>query len=175
MHSGSCHWVTVSTIACPPSTVVVYDSLYSALPTQTKEQICSLLHSQEPSIQLNFGNVQSQNNSCDCGVFALAFLTALCEGKHPEELYFKRNELRQHLLKCLEVESIIQFPSKVVRRRKKITRRDYIKIFCSCRTQEGGKMIECANCKEWFHEECVVVSKKVWQQPDYKWSCENCC
>ena len=37
LHSGGCNWVVVSTIACPPSTVEVYDSLYSA-PTQAQPQ-----------------------------------------------------------------------------------------------------------------------------------------
>ena len=39
LHSGGNHWLAVSTIGCPPSTVKVYDSLYSELPTQMKEQI----------------------------------------------------------------------------------------------------------------------------------------
>ena len=42
LHSGGSHWLTVSTIGGPPSTVKVYDSLYSELPTQTKEQNCAL-------------------------------------------------------------------------------------------------------------------------------------
>ena len=45
-----------------------------------------------------FVNVQSQNNACDCGVFAIAFATALCEGKRPEELLFNNEALRKHLL-----------------------------------------------------------------------------
>ncbi len=59
LHSGGCHWVAVSTVGCPPSMVVVYDSLYLSLPLQTKEQICSLLLTKEPRIDLNFANVQS--------------------------------------------------------------------------------------------------------------------
>ena len=43
LHYGGNHWLTVSTIGCPPFyTVKVYDSLYSDLPTQMKEQICAL-------------------------------------------------------------------------------------------------------------------------------------
>ncbi len=70
LHSGGCHWVAVSTVGCPPSTVVMYDSLYSSLPLQMKEQI--LLLTKEPRIDLNFANVQSHKNGCDCGVFTLA-------------------------------------------------------------------------------------------------------
>ncbi len=35
-------------------------------------------------------------------------------------------------------------------------------------------MIQCTNCSEWFHEECVQVEEKVWEEPDCKWSCDNC-
>ena len=175
LHSGSCHWIAISTIACPPSTVTVYDSLYSALPTQAKEQICSLLCTQDPVIKLNFANIQLQANSSDCGLFALAFATALCEGKRPEELHFKRDLLRPHLLQCLEEGKMTSFPSKVVRRGQKVKRVDSINVFCRCRTQEGGRMIACTSCSEWFHEECVEVPEEAWDQLDYRWLCKNCC
>ena len=55
--------LAVSKIGCPPSTVKVYDSLYSEFPTQTKEQICALLASQEPVIELIYVTVQSQQNA----------------------------------------------------------------------------------------------------------------
>ena len=74
LHSGGSHWLTVSTIGCPPSTVKVYDSFYSELPAQMKEQICALLASQEPVIELIYVTVQSQRNGCDCG----AFCAGLC-------------------------------------------------------------------------------------------------
>ena len=47
LHSGGNHWVTVSTVGCPSSTVKVYDSLYSEIPSRTKEQICALLMSKQ--------------------------------------------------------------------------------------------------------------------------------
>ena len=62
LHSGSSHWLAVSTIGCPLSTAKVYDSLYSELPTQTKEQICALLASPEPVINLNYVAVQKPQN-----------------------------------------------------------------------------------------------------------------
>jgi len=35
------------------------------------------------------------------------------------------------------------------------------KVYCLCRQREGGMMIECECCKEWFHGKCIGVSKKL--------------
>ena len=74
------HWIAVSTIGCQYSHIKVYDSLYHDMPTRTKDQICSLLGCTESSIKLDYVNVQLQSNSSDCGLFSLAFTTALCAG-----------------------------------------------------------------------------------------------
>ena len=52
--------LAASQIGCPPSTVRVYDSLYSELSTQTKEQICALLASQETSQQIPAKSLKKQ-------------------------------------------------------------------------------------------------------------------
>ena len=110
LHSGGNHWITVATIGCPLSSIRVYDSLNTELPFQTKEQICAMLHSYKPFIDVEHINVQDQMNAFDCGVFTLAFVTALCAGQNPENLFFTRKLLRPHLLKCLENEDISPFP-----------------------------------------------------------------
>ena len=133
LHSGGSHWLAVSTIGCPPSTVMVYDSLYSELPTQTKEQICALLASPEPVIDLIYVAVQKQQNGCDCGLFALAYATALCSG-----LLFKQSVMRAHLLECLEEEDMKPFPCKTVNRAQK-NKTGKLKYFASAEhRREGG-------------------------------------
>ena len=175
LHSGGSHRLTVSTIGCPPSTVKVYDSLYSELPTQTKEQICALQASQEPVIELIYVTVQSQRNGCDCGLFALAYATALCSGQNPECLLFKQSVMRVHLLQCLEEEDMKPFPCKTVNRAQQSNEMGKIEIFCKCRTQEGGRMVSCTGCGEWYHEECVPIPKQVWRRNSkYEWYCNNC-
>ena len=171
LHSGGNHWITIS---CPPATVMIYDSLYSKIPRHTKEQICALLNTKKAHINMVFVNVQSQNNAYDCGVFAIAFATALCEGKRPEELLFANEALRKHLLKCFQEGCINQFPCQTVKRGCKVKNRKRIDIFCKCRTQEGGKMIQCADCKEWYHEECMQVPILAWTTPKYKCECDIC-
>ncbi len=116
LHSGGNHWITVTNIGCPLSSIRVCDSLYANLPTQTKEQICALLFSEEPSIEIVYASVQSQKNAVDCGPFSLAFAPSLCVGQHPESLLFNGSCLRPHILKCLEDEKVTLFPYKALQR-----------------------------------------------------------
>ena len=68
----------------------------------------------------------------------------------------------KHQLKCFQEGCINQFPCQTVKRGCKVKNRKRIDIFCKCRTQEGGKMIQCADCKEWYHEECMQVPILAW-------------
>jgi Ulp1 family protease len=80
INSDNLHWLVISSIGCSYSHVKVYDSLYKSMPVSTKEQICNLIGSTESSITLDYVNVQAQRNGSDCGLFSVAFITALCAG-----------------------------------------------------------------------------------------------
>ena len=54
---------------------------------------------------------KQSNNTADCGVFAIAFATAICNGQDPEKLLFKTSEMRKHLHDCLENKKMQQFPA----------------------------------------------------------------
>ena len=71
---------------------------------------------------------------------------------------FDTTQLRPHLLACIERGEIEPFPSRHVNRKVKSKKVEVVKVFCICRTQEGGKMLECSTCLEWFHKECLVVA-----------------
>ena len=72
----------------------VYDSMYATVVTYTKKQIASIVSSSEKEIKLKMMNVQKQNGGCDCGLFAIAFATALANGIQPGHCFFQpgRNE-----------------------------------------------------------------------------------
>ena len=55
------------------------------------------------------------------------------------------------------------FPCKTVNRAQK-NKTGKIEIFRKCRTQERGRMVSCTGCREWYHEECMPISKQVWQK-----------
>jgi len=59
--------------------------------------------------------------AADCGLFAIAFATALAYGEQPRHCLFDQNEVRQHLLKSagggddttpIEEESALWMPSE---------------------------------------------------------------
>ena len=54
---------------------------------------------------------QNQSNTADCGVFAIAYATAICYGQDPEKLLFNTSRMRNHLCNCLEDQNIWQFPA----------------------------------------------------------------
>ena len=68
--------MTVSPVGTQHPTVRVYDRLHNSLPDSTKEQIASLLSTNEREITLEYANLQKQPNDCDCGLFATVFTTA---------------------------------------------------------------------------------------------------
>ncbi len=88
----------------------------------------------EKSIDLEIVNVQQQIGSNDCGFFALAFVTILCEGEtsftnlyshivkltrktfgggFPEKTVYHQNQMRTHFKRCLVEERVSNFPASV--------------------------------------------------------------
>ena len=196
LHSGGNHWITISTVGTKHPTVKVFDSLYNELPWETKEQIAALLQTKESAITLEFANVQvktvtihtdsaivyscvsifteKQRNGADCGVFAIAFAVAICNGQNPEELIFQIPKMRRHLCDCLEDKQIRYFPANIRQRRQNIRRVEKVPVHCKCRLQEEGDMICCEGCDLWYHSTCVKTPKEAWGKNSV-WLCSACC
>ncbi|PFX19773.1 hypothetical protein AWC38_SpisGene15809 [Stylophora pistillata] len=82
LHTGSDHWVCVSSIGCTPGIVNLYDSLFHhAICQEIEEQTNDLLGWN--LISLNSVPVQQENNGSDCGVFCVAFATCLAFATNP--------------------------------------------------------------------------------------------
>ena len=79
---------------------------------ENKEQIVALICTPTSKITLTFQAVQEQVGSNDCGAFAIAFATSLCEGIIPSSVYFDQNSLRQHIFNCLVTGRMSSFPGK---------------------------------------------------------------
>ena len=71
------HWIALSTVGCPSGHVNVYDSLYRHLHSDTRSTIASLLQSRDNVLTVVMPEVQKQSNGSDCGVYAIAFSTAI--------------------------------------------------------------------------------------------------
>lgn len=179
------HWLTVSTIGTKNSDpmfheVKVFDSMYVSVNDNIKTQVACILCTKCSTIKLNFMDVQMQCGGCDCGLFAIAFATALAFGEHPGQYVFDQQQMRRHLWKCLEQQKIEMFPVKKHRRSAaKVKTTDTVPVFCLCRMPElpGTQWIECTKCKEWFHSDtCVKVPKSILESThQVAWYCNNDC
>lgn len=110
LHTGSNHWVCVSSLGCQPGYVHLYDSLYhDVISQEVEEQTNDLLGGS--LISLDFVPVQQQNNGSDCGVFSIAFATCLAFATNPSHFTFDFPRMRSHILSCLKDGKISMFPS----------------------------------------------------------------
>ena len=176
LHNGVDHWVVVSNIGVSRGSVVrVYDSKYQYLTTTTELQLASLLNTPEPEITLEFVDVKKQCGSSDCGVYAVAFATALSLGQDPGALYFAESEMRRHLFNMLKEKKLKMFPVKKKKRSVRVTEGDPILIYCSCRMPHVGDMIECSNCSEWYHvPSCSSPTQAALNDTNSLWFCDKC-
>ena len=117
LHTGEGHWHVISTIGTKHPNVKVFDSMYCFCSDHSKVQISSiLLATKQPVIRLKYMDVQMQSGQADCGLFAIAFVTALSHGLHPGACIFEQNLMRSHLLKCFENGKLSMFPVRKTRR-----------------------------------------------------------
>ena len=69
----------------------------------TKEQIAALLFIEDSDvIDVSIPPVDHQTNERDCGVFAIAFVTALFYKVDPTSLKFNKQAIRAHLWDSLQ-------------------------------------------------------------------------
>ena len=115
LHNGHDHWVTVSTIGCKAGEINAFDSLPPALTSSKMNQIAALLATPKDAIKVKYIDTQMQSGSSDCGIFAVAFATALANGEAPGAIHFNQPKMRRHLVNCLESRFLSAFP--VMRKR----------------------------------------------------------
>jgi len=177
LHNGYNHWLTISSVGTTPGQMLVYDSMYSSAGEATKQQIACLMRTTEPNVTLTFTDVQMQAGGSDCGVFALAFATAICFGHSPGKFQFDQQRMRTHLIECLEKKQFTMFPIRKERRQgSKIKATQTVPVHCICRMPyiKQASMIQCSHCKLWYHgRHCVKTSDNDWQ-PGAKWLCPSC-
>ena len=124
------HWITISTIGCTAGSVQVYDSLHMKLTSVTKKLVADLMMTRDKAISVTYANVQWQSGGNDCGLFALAFATSLCEGHDPAVIAYDQPQMSSHLLSCIVTGKMTAFPQRSSNRRAKINKTELIPVFC---------------------------------------------
>lgn len=154
--------------------VRVFDSLFSKPNAITCEHACRmpcgmLLHTGDAVTFIN-EKVQKQIGSADCGLFALAFATDLCQGFYPTNQCYDQSLMRQHYVNCLEsaTKTTRRVPYHMVQNKTSVP------IFCQCRLpNDKREYVECFKCSSWYHTECTQVPE--WAiNSKRNWQCQKC-
>ena len=109
---GGSHWLTITNINCEPGEINICDSAFDDLPTMETMAICSLIDPPGMQVTVNILDVMQQNNSYDCGMYAIANMVTLAFGRDVTAQRYDRRKLRSHLFNCLERKEFTLFPKK---------------------------------------------------------------
>ncbi|XP_045197622.2 uncharacterized protein LOC123552206 isoform X2 [Mercenaria mercenaria] len=108
------HWVVISSIGLKTGTVAVYDSFYSAISEDTFNVIRRLTNLE--NVNIIMPKTQKQTNANDCGLYAIAFATAILNGVDVSSLNLDPESLRLHLAKCFSQNRMELFPETKARK-----------------------------------------------------------
>ena len=174
-------------------TIRIYDSLRSCGGySVTKSfdlfyQIASFLHTDATdSLTVEYAPVQQQPPlSGDCGIYAIAYMVPLLNGKDPSIINFDKDFMRSHLHSCLKNNTITPFPESNQRQTFSKKHKQQIPLYCSSRmpyekkfltSKFGNKMdmAQCNRCKGWFHRVCESIPPRVFKLESAVWACKRC-
>ena len=100
----------MSTLSCSLGEVKVYDSLFYYCDEETEYVIANLFQCGPSKVAVKVAHSQKQKGSSDCGLFAIAFATAVAHGINPSKLKLKQEAMRPHLINCFNKRHISPFP-----------------------------------------------------------------
>ena len=90
----------------------VYDSLFTELDQDSSCLILMMFHNRNNgnSVTITMRNMQKQNGSIDCGLFAIAVMTSLAHKEDPSTVMYDQKKMGQHLQECFSIKLIMPFP-----------------------------------------------------------------
>ena len=141
--SGNNNWVAISMLGCSVGVVHWLDSMHCGPSSQLKVIVSDMLQCPKEPIRIKVLNVQLQSGGSDCGLFALANITAALDGVDPSSLHFIQKLMQTHLVTCLEQKDPRPFPIDLSKRQaqsRKILDRQTLKIYCVCRLPDNGNL-----------------------------------
>ena len=94
------HWIVASTSNCSLGEVKVYNSFFYYCDEETNCIIANLFQCGPSKVAIKLAHSQKQKGCSDCGLFAIAFATAVAYGINPSKLKLKQEAMRPHLINC---------------------------------------------------------------------------
>ena len=131
-HNGKFHWVASVKVE---GQIYVFDSLFSGnLSPSLQIQLASLYGGDFNTITVRVPSIQQQNNSVDCGLFAIANIVQFCYGYYigKDLIKFDVEFLREHLVHCLERQHMTPFPRIETKAKLNKKKTIYVDISCDC-------------------------------------------
>ena len=167
------HWVVSSYI---DAEVRLYDSLSNGkISNSLSVQLAELYR---PAIRndllpVTLVSVQQQEGSSDCGPFSIANAFHIACGDNLRRITFAQKSLRPHLENCFEANQLARFSCSDTPVRRSRLKHAFVTVHCSCRRPAcyDIDMVECEDCKKWFHFKCVHIRKT--SVPPC-WKCQQC-
>ena len=104
------HWIAASTVNCATGEVRVYDSIFQYCDKETEQTINNLFHNGTSKLTIKVAHCQKQKGGADCGLFTIAFTTAITFGVNPSKLRLKQESMRAHLINCFNKNHLSLFP-----------------------------------------------------------------
>jgi hypothetical protein len=72
--------------------------------------------------------VEQQDGSKDCGLFALAYVLAIANYKDPAKLRFNQSSMRAHFNSCIQLGKFSEFESSYIDKEPTYTERRFNKL-----------------------------------------------
>ena len=110
IHDRGDHWIVASNVGCKRKEVNIYDSVYSSVNKETEKVVFNIFTGGS-KMTINMRPFQKQSGGADCGLFALAAVTALAFNIDPSILKLNQEVMRQHLVTCLHNQKFTLFPT----------------------------------------------------------------
>ena len=115
--------------------------------------------------------MQEQSGISDCGLFAIATATAICNGQDLCILEFDQFLMRKHLLQCFQNGAVLPFPSQSIAARKlKVLKEEVVEytVIVGSRIQEDSAM-------RWMSEVVPLRLLACISQEITNWYCSPVC
>ena len=139
-HNSRDHWVM--SIQIENGDIYFLDSLGLKINTSLEFQLCKIYGQNKNTILIKIPEVQKQDNSIDCGLFAIKQTGSNFAKMALTETHINYDEkyMRDHLIYCLERGLFSQFPKNRIDRAPKIlkTKDHLIPINCNCGSSESS-------------------------------------